>query len=188
MLCLKRRQLCLFIEHLTNCYLDQRSQGKEGNDLCWQKGKHQTFKTFCLLSTIIYIVPTGVVKLWWKHNIYYFIVLWSTAASEASKYFWSEPPFTGSLTKWCHEIHYWLVFHIWGVQKHFNQLVCASQIPSIAPSHFSARPFSFRVAGSLAGITNHDGIAPRRPKPAKTNIINMVCFSTKAFEITLKDP
>ena len=29
---------------------------------------------------------------------------------------------------------------------------------------------------------NHDGIAPRRPKPAKTNIINMVCFSTKALE------
>ena len=68
------------------------------------------------------------------------------------------------------------------MQKHFNQLVCASQIPSIAPSHFSAQPFSFRVAGSLAGITNHDGIAPRRPKPAKTNIINMVCFSPKAFE------
>ena len=62
------------------------------------------------------------------------------------------------LTKWCHEIHYWLVFHIWGVQQHFNQPVCASQIPSIAPSHFSARPFSFRVAGSLAGITNHDGL------------------------------
>ena len=66
------------------------------------------------------------------------------------------------------------------MQQYFNQPVCASEIPRIATSHILSSAVQFQGRGKFG--RNHDGIEPRRPKPAKTNIINMFCFSTKALE------